>query len=77
MVVSHVGSAVRTIDSRLAKPSTKDDYGRQTLHVSFEGVVTDTIDDDSLGTGGRVDEMRFLDNLTQYNNGDGTTCKVG
>jgi len=46
-----------------------DDLGRQTLHVSFEGAVTQSIYDPQTG---RLSEKRFFDNLTDYNGGAGT-----
>lgn len=46
-----------------------DDLGRQTLHVSFEGAVTQSIYDSQTG---RLSEERFFDNLTDYNGGVGT-----
>jgi hypothetical protein len=55
---------VRTNESRLARLSGKTITAKQTLHVFFEGEVTETMYDDFLGAGGRMDEMRFFDNLT-------------
>ncbi|OYV85781.1 MAG: hypothetical protein B7Z73_12895 [Planctomycetia bacterium 21-64-5] len=46
-----------------------DDLGRQTLHVSFEGTVTENVYDPKTG---RLSEQLFFDNLTDYNNGSGT-----
>ncbi|OYV83455.1 MAG: hypothetical protein B7Z73_15955, partial [Planctomycetia bacterium 21-64-5] len=46
-----------------------DDLDRQTLHVSFEGTVTENVYDP---TTGRLSEKLFFDNLTDYNNGSGT-----
>ena len=73
------GGDIVGVDCSIVSPSAfeYDDFGRQTLHISFEGVVTETVYDDSLGAGGRKSETRFFDNLTQYNNGNATTSKVG
>src|SRR5207247_1402069 len=49
-----------------------NDFGQQTLQVSFEGVVTQSIYD-ALG---RLAEQRFFDNLSSYNNGAGTPAEV-
>ena len=46
-----------------------DDLGRQTLHVSFEGKVTQSVYDPLTG---RLSEQRFFDNLTDYAGGSGT-----
>jgi YD repeat-containing protein len=45
-----------------------DQKGRQTLHVSFEGVVTQFVYTE---TNGRLAEQRFFDNATEYSNGLG------
>jgi YD repeat-containing protein len=47
---------------------TYDALGRQHLHVSFEGVVTEHVYSD---TTGRLIEKRFFDNLLQYDHGVG------
>ncbi|TWT35026.1 tRNA(Glu)-specific nuclease WapA precursor [Thalassoglobus neptunius] len=49
-----------------------DERGRRTLHVSFEGVVTQFVYDDVKG----LIEQRFFDNLAQYNAGNGTPIEV-
>jgi YD repeat-containing protein len=49
-----------------------DDFGRQTLHVSFEGVVTQFVYDDGPSRTGRLAEKKFFDNLVAFNNGAGT-----
>ena len=46
-----------------------DDRGRQTLHVSFEGVVTMFVYSEQTG---RLIEKHFFDNLDAYANGAGT-----
>lgn len=51
--------------------SRYDIKGRQTLHVSFEGVVTRFQYDDTPHGNGRLIEKQFFDNLTQYNTGMG------
>ena len=53
-----------------------DSLGREILHVSFEGAVTQSVYDDSAGAGGRLSEQKFFDNLTDYNNGSGTPSQV-
>jgi RHS repeat-associated protein len=50
-----------------------DERGRQKLHISFEGVVTEDVYSD---TTGRLIEKRFFDNLTQYADGTGTASEV-
>ncbi|MBI5757883.1 MAG: putative Ig domain-containing protein, partial [Planctomycetales bacterium] len=50
-----------------------DTQGRQKLHVSFEGVVTEFV---YSTTTSRLSEQRFFDNLTAYNNGQGTPTVV-
>ena len=49
-----------------------DDLGRQMLHVSFEGVVTQFVYDDGPSRTGRLIEKRFFENLVVYNSGAGT-----
>jgi RHS repeat-associated protein len=49
-----------------------NDLGQQTLHVSFEGVVTQSLYDPA----DRLAAQRFFDNLTGYNNGAGTPAEV-
>ncbi|MEQ1905720.1 MAG: RHS repeat-associated core domain-containing protein, partial [Pirellulaceae bacterium] len=60
-----------------------DTKGRQTLHVSFEGSVTQFIFDDSPGSGvapslaiGRLLEKRTFTSLAAYNNGAGTASSA-
>jgi len=56
-----------------------DDRGRQTLHISFGGVVTQNIYDDTPLNGfatGRLIEKRFFLNDAAYNNGTGTPDEV-
>ncbi|HEX6985901.1 MAG TPA: hypothetical protein VF170_11015 [Planctomycetaceae bacterium] len=50
-----------------------DDRGRQTLHVSFEGVVTEFAYDPATG---RLAAKRFFENLTRYAGGAGTPSEV-
>ena len=50
-----------------------DDLGRRTLHVSFEGTVTERVYDPD---NGRLAERRFFDNLTAYDNGAGTPSET-
>ncbi|MCA9078376.1 MAG: putative Ig domain-containing protein [Planctomycetaceae bacterium] len=50
-----------------------DERGRRTLHVSFEGKVTQFVYDPLTG---RLDERRFFDNLTDYDDGNGTPAEV-
>ena len=50
-----------------------DDRGRRTLHVSFEGVVTQSVYDPATD---RLSEQRFFDNLTDYDSGNGTPAEV-
>ena len=45
-----------------------DDRGRQTLHISFEGIVTSYGYDQP----GRLTLEKFYDSVTDYNNGQGT-----
>jgi hypothetical protein len=47
--------------------SQYDIKGRQTHHVSFEGMVTRFQYDDTPHGNGRLIEKQFFDNLTQYN----------
>ena len=50
-----------------------DQRGRQVLHISFEGVHTESIYDDITG---RMTEIRFFDDATSYANGNGTPEEV-
>jgi RHS repeat-associated protein len=50
-----------------------DDRGRQTLHVSFEGIVMQSVYDSQTG---RLAEQRFFPNLAAYNGGTGTPAEV-
>ncbi len=52
------------------------DWGRQTLYVSFEGTVTESIYGEARGGSGRLIEKRFFDNLTQYDDGNGTPSEI-
>jgi hypothetical protein len=52
---------------------TYDRQGRQHLHVSFEGVVTEHVYSE---TDGRLVAKRFFDNLQQYDGGAGTPGEV-
>lgn len=49
-----------------------DDQGRLDYQVSFEGVVTSYLYDDSEGASGRLVRKNFFPTLTAYNNGAGT-----
>jgi RHS repeat-associated protein len=53
-----------------------DDRGRQTLHVSFEGVVTRYLYDDDTGAQGRLVETQFFTDLTAYDSGTGTPSET-
>ncbi len=53
-----------------------NDRGQQTLYVSFEGVVTESVYNNATGGSGRLVEKRFFDNLAQYNNGSGTPSEI-
>ena len=55
--------------SDFAETNEYDDLGRQTLHVSFEGKVTQSVYDPLTG---RLSEQRFFGNLTDYAGGSGT-----
>ena len=48
-----------------------DDQHRQVRHVSFEGVVTVNIYDDSSGASGRLLTQKFYDNVAVWNGGAG------
>lgn len=50
-----------------------DALGRPKLAVSFEGVVTEFVYDEETG---RLSEQRFFDNLTVYDDGEGTPGEV-
>ena len=50
-----------------------DDLGRQTLHLSFEGVVEQLVYDSATG---RLSEQRFFPSLTAYSNGQGTPSEI-
>ena len=50
-----------------------DQQGRQHLHISVEGVVTEHVYSD---TTGRLIEKRFFQDLAQYDNGAGTANEV-
>ncbi len=70
-------SELSTLDS---EPSTRpytetfqyDDRNRPSLHVSFEGVVTQTVYDQN----GNVGEKRFFENSVVYNDGTGVPGEV-
>lgn len=53
-----------------------DADGRLSYEVSFEGVVTSYVYDDSQGSGGRLVQKKFFTNLTAYNNGSGTPSEI-
>ena len=53
-----------------------DDLGRQTLHVSFEGAVTQSVYDDTAAGAGRLVEKRFFTSETDYADGSGTPDEV-
>jgi RHS repeat-associated protein len=50
-----------------------DDLGREILHVSFEGRVAQSVYDANTG---RQTERRFFDNLTAYDDGNGTPSDI-
>jgi YD repeat-containing protein len=50
-----------------------DDRGRQTLQVSFEGVVTQSLYDPATG---QLSEQRFFPSVGAYNGGAGTPSEV-
>ena len=75
----------RTLPLGVATPGDPDDYtetfdyddfGRQVLHVSFEGAVTHSVYDDSLAGGGRLAEQRFFPTLADYNDPAGHPSEV-
>lgn len=43
-----------------------NDFAQQTLHVSFAGIVTQFLYDDSPGSGGRLLEKQFFTDLDAY-----------
>ncbi|HIQ21203.1 MAG TPA: hypothetical protein EYH34_08215 [Planctomycetes bacterium] len=51
--------------------------GGQVLHVSFEDVVTESVDDNKATGAGRLGERRFHDNLTQYADGRAHPASFG
>jgi RHS repeat-associated protein len=53
-----------------------DDRGRQTLHVSFEGVVTQNVYDDRAGSNGRLAAKRFFLNESQYSGAAGAPSET-
>ncbi len=64
----------RTLPLSQVEQFQYNDRGRQTLYVSFEGIVTESVFDNA--SGGRLIEKRFFDNLTQYNGGNGTPSEI-
>jgi YD repeat-containing protein len=66
----------RILPDGTAETFTYDDFGRQTLHISFEGVVTQSLYDDRTASGGRLVEQRFFATLADYNNGLGTPAEM-
>ena len=60
-------------DMPFTQRMTYDALGRQHLHISFEGIVTEHVYKD---TTGRLIEERFFDNLLQYDNGAGNAGEV-
>ena len=53
-----------------------DNQGRQNLHVSFEGAVTQMVYDDTATGGGRLKEQRFYPDEATYNGGAGTPSET-
>jgi len=58
----------RTLPMNQTETFLYDDFGRQILHVSFEGVYAKSQYDNF----GRLFEKKFYTNATSYNNGTGT-----
>ncbi len=71
--VEWTSSSILPPDMPFTERMTYDALGRQHLHLSFEGVVTEHVFSD---TTGRLIEKRFFDNLTQYDNGAGDPGEV-
>jgi RHS repeat-associated protein len=66
----------RTLPSGSVEEFRYDDRGRQTLHISFEGVVTRNIYDDTAVGGGRLAVTEFYSTVGAYNNSFGTPSET-
>jgi len=53
-----------------------NDLGQKRLHLSFEGVVTESVYDNTATGAGRLAERRFFDNLTQHAGGTGQPNEI-
>ena len=71
--VEWTASSILPADMPFTERMTYDAPGRQHLHISFEGIVTEHVYSD---TTGRLIEKRFFDNLLQYDNGAGNPGEV-
>jgi RHS repeat-associated protein len=66
----------RTLPTGETETFSYDARGRQTLHVDFAGRVIENVYDDSATGRGRVGEVLFFDDLTAYDNGNGTPAET-
>jgi RHS repeat-associated protein len=66
----------RTLPAGQTEENRYNDLGQLVLHVDFEGHVVEYIYDNAAGAGGRLAEKRLFDNLTAYDNGQGTPAET-
>ena len=73
---SQAQSTSRTLPSTASESFSYDSRGRLEHAVSFEGVVTAYVYDDSAGGAGRLSEKRYWPSVAAYNNGAGTPSEI-
>jgi len=72
----HGRRSTRTLPLGQTEEYQYNTLGQEVLHVSFEGVVTESVYDNTAAGSGRLAERRPFDNLTQHAGGTGQPREI-